>query len=143
MMSAAHWGRPRDLRHTEPSPCISLPFLAFSGRRKRILGGSPTNPANPDTSGSGLPTERYVISAISHHAGGRVSSAGGWPVPPPRAEVMAETWRLSDYLKIPPGESRGVDPSGKGSGECAPGAKTLRAGGWERGICLFEIVSKL
>ena len=52
---------------------------------------------------------------------------------------------LSDYLKIPSGESRSRRVGiGRGSGGCAPQKpKTLWAGGWEQGTCLFEIVTKL
>ena len=44
--------------------------------------------------------------------------------------------------KSRPGSPEGQTPLARGLRDVPPRAKTLRAGGWEYGICLFEIVAK-
>ena len=61
--------------------------------------------------------------------------------------LFSRSSEVSDYLKIPSGESRGAAPSGKGSGEpalslskgCAPQKpKTLWAGEWEKAFAFLR-----
>ncbi len=66
MTSALHWGRTRDLPHTEPSPCIPFQKEAVSERGSGTMRCVPL-PLMGEDSGEGAPTDgRKAIRTRMH-----------------------------------------------------------------------------